>query len=64
MLHDELKAWFAGISVKRIRWDRDPVARLIKGELSKLGHWKNAKRGNAVKGGYARQRANKPDWVE
>lgn len=40
--------------VKQMTW-RSKVFAMLKEELSLLGYWKNKCRGNASKGGYAKQ---------
>lgn len=45
----ELNNWFKQIKIKQNFWNRNPVAQVIKENLSKIGNFKNLPRGNPRK---------------
>lgn len=50
-LSKELNNWFKTTNTNKIHfWNRNPVGKVLKDNLIKIEHWKNARRGNPAKG--------------
>ena len=50
-LAEQVKNWFKSQINNKHKWARTETGKVIREEIKKLNNWKNAPRGNPVKGG-------------